>query len=205
MFPALVLMDELGAVLRPAILWNDQRCGQQCDEIRARVGQERLIQITGNDALTGFTAPKILWVEKYEPEIYQRTRHVLLPKDYLRYKLTGKVAMDKADGSGTMLFDLARRDWSLEILAALNISSEWLPETFEGDQITGVITGAAALATGLQAGTPVVAGGGDQSAQGIGVGAVRPGILALTMGTSGVVFACTESTLSVTPCRSAGI
>jgi xylulokinase len=191
----LVLMDERGEVLRPAILWNDQRCGQQCDEIRARVGQERLIQITGNDALTGFTAPKILWVEKYEPEIYQRTRHVLLPKDYLRYKLTGKVAMDKADGSGTMLFDLARRDWSLEILAALNISSAWLPETFEGDQITGVITGAAALATGLQAGTPVVAGGGDQSAQGIGVGAVRPGILALTMGTSGVVFACTESAL----------
>ena len=191
----LVLLDERLEVLRPAILWNDQRCGEQCDEIRARVGPERLIQVTGNDALTGLTAPKILWVEQHEPEIHKRARHVLLPKDYIRYRLTGKLAMDKADGSGTMLFDLVQRDWSAGILNALNIPPEWLPKTFEGDQITGEITGEAAAATGLQAGTPVVAGGGDQAAQGIGVGAIRPGILAVTLGTSGVVFAATDSPL----------
>src|SRR5216683_3408504 len=106
----LVMLDEKGEVLRPAILWNDQRCGAECDEIRARLGKERLIRITGNDALTGFTAPKIIWVERHEPDVYKRVRHILLPKDYLRYKLTGKFGMDKADGSGTMLFDLPKRD-----------------------------------------------------------------------------------------------
>jgi xylulokinase len=191
----LVLLDDRGEVLRPAILWNDQRCGEQCDEIRARVGEERLIRITGNDALTGLTAPKIMWVEKYEPEIHRRMRHVLLPKDYIRFRLTGKFAVDKADGSGTMLFDLAKRNWSREILDSLNISPEWLPETFEGPQITGEVTDEAASATGLKPGTPVVAGGGDQSAQAIGVGAIQPGILAVTLGTSGVVFAATESPL----------
>jgi xylulokinase len=105
----LVLIDADTEVLRPAILWNDQRCGAECDDIRARVGHKELVQITGNDALTGFTAPKILWVEKHEPEIYRRIRHVLLPKDYIRFKLTGTLAMDKADGSGTMLFDLRKR------------------------------------------------------------------------------------------------
>ena len=191
----LVLLDERLEALRPAILWNDQRCGEECDEIRARVGLERLIHITGNDALTGLTAPKILWVERHEPEIYQRVRHVLLPKDYLRYRLTGKLAMDKADGSGTMLFDLSKRDWSTEVLDALNIPSEWLPKTFEGPEITGEITGAAASATGLPPGTPVVAGGGDQAAGGIGVGAISPGLVAVTLGTSGVVFAATDSPL----------
>src|SRR5215213_10529479 len=116
----LVLLDAQGEVLRPAILWNDQRCGAECDEIRARVGLKELVQITGNDALTGFTAPKILWVETHEPEIYQRTRHVLLPKDYIRFKLTGTLAMDKADGSGTMLFDLRKRTWSSRIVNTLN-------------------------------------------------------------------------------------
>jgi xylulokinase len=191
----LVLLDDRGEVLRPAILWNDQRCGAECDEIRSRVGPERLIRITGNDALTGFTAPKILWVEKHEPEIYQRARHVLLPKDYLRYKLTGRFAMDKADGSGTMLFDLARRDWSTEILNDLGIDPEWLPETFEGPEITGEVGDEAAEATGLRARTPVVAGGGDQSAQAIGVGAVHSDVMTLVLGTSGVVFAATESPL----------
>jgi xylulokinase len=191
----LVLLDECGEVLRPAILWNDQRCGEQCDEIRARVGTERLIQITGNDALTGLTAPKIMWVEKYEPEIYQRIKHVLLPKDYIRFRLTGKFAMDKADGSGTMLFDLAKRNWSREILEVLNISPEWLPETFEGPQVTGEVADEAASATGLRAGVPIIGGGGDQSAQAVGVGAIQPGILAVTLGTSGVVFATTESPL----------
>lgn len=191
----LVLLDQKGDVLRPAILWNDQRCGVECDEIRARVGREKLLKITGNDALTGFTAPKILWVEKHEPEIYRRTRHILLPKDYIRYKLTGTLAMDKADGSGTMLFDLGQRSWSPEILKALNISAEWLPPTFEGHETTGEVSTEAAELTGLRSGTPVVAGGGDQSAQAVGVGAVRPGTIAVTLGTSGVVFAATEAPL----------
>jgi len=191
----LVLLDDEGEVLRPAILWNDQRCGAECDEIRARISRAELVQITGNDALTGFTAPKILWVETHEPEIYRRTSHILLPKDYIRYKLTGALAMDKADGSGTMLFDLRKRTWSLQILKTLNISPDWLPQTFEGHEITGQVTREAAEQTGLNQGTPVVAGGGDQSAQAIGAGVVRPGTIAVTLGTSGVVFAATESPL----------
>jgi xylulokinase len=191
----LVLLDVEGEVLRPAILWNDQRCGAECDEIRARISRAELVQITGNDALTGFTAPKILWVETHEPEIYRRARHVLLPKDYIRYKLTGTLAMDKADGSGTMLFDLRKRTWSSQILNALNISPDWLPQTFEGHEITGEVTREAGGLTGLRPGTPVVAGGGDQSAQAIGVGVVHPGTIAVTLGTSGVVFAATESAL----------
>lgn len=191
----LVLLDDRGEVLRPAILWNDQRCGAECDEIRARVNRSELIQITGNDALTGFTAPKILWVERHEPDIYRRIRHVLLPKDYIRYKLTGTLAMDKADGSGTMLFELRKRTWSSQILNALNISADWLPQTFEGHETTGEVTTEAASSTGLRPGTPVVAGGGDQSTQAIGTGVVRPGTIAVTLGTSGVVFAATESAL----------
>jgi xylulokinase len=191
----LVLLDAEREVLRPAILWNDQRCGAECDEIRTRINRAELVQITGNDALTGFTAPKILWVETHEPEIYRRTRHVLLPKDYIRYKLTGALAMDKADGSGTMLFDLRKRTWSSQILNTLNISPDWLPQTFEGHEITGEVTREAAAQTGLSQGTPVVAGGGDQSAQAVGTGVVRPGTIAVTLGTSGVVFAATESPL----------
>ena len=133
----LVLLDESGAVLRPAILWNDQRTQSQCDEIHQRIGRERFIQISGNVALTGFTAPKILWVAENEPEIYASVRHILLPKDYIRYRLTGEFAMDKADGSGTVLFDLRQRDWSPELLKALNIPPEWMPPTYEGPQFTG--------------------------------------------------------------------
>jgi xylulokinase len=191
----LVLLDEQGEVLRPAILWNDQRTGAQCDEMRSRLGKQRLIQITGNDALTGFTAPKILWVQQNEPEIYARARHILLPKDYIRYRLTGGYAMDKADGSGTILFDLKNRDWSPEVLAALEIPANWLPPTFEGPAVTGYVSALATAETGLAQGTPVVGGGGDQAAQAVGVGAVQPGIIALTLGTSGVVFAATESPL----------
>ncbi|NKQ37801.1 MAG: xylulokinase [Chloroflexi bacterium] len=191
----LVLLDESGEVLRPAILWNDQRTAVQCDTIRARLGKERLIRITGNDALTGFTAPKILWVQENEPEIYAQTRHILLPKDYIRYQLTGDYAIDRAGGAGTLLFDLAQRDWSPKVLDALDIPAEWLPETFEGTAVTGTITPAAAELTGLATGTPVVGGGGDQATQAVGVGAVQPGIVALTLGTSGVVFAATEAPL----------
>ncbi len=187
-----VLLDENGDVVRPAILWNDQRTAAECDEIRQKVGAERLIQITGNDALTGFTAPKLLWVANNEPENWAKVRHVLLPKDYLRYRLTGEYAMDVAGGSGTILFDLARRTWSLEVLDALGIDRALLPPTFEGPEITGTIHHDAAAATGLAAGTPVIAGGGDQSANAVGVGAVESGVVALSLGTSGVVFATTD-------------
>jgi xylulokinase len=189
----LVLLDEAGQVLRPAILWNDQRTGAQCDEIRRRLGFERLVQITGNNALTGFTAPKILWVQQNESAVYARAKHVLLPKDYVRYRLTGQYAMDKADGSGTILFDLQKRTWSEIMLAALDIPADWLPPTFEGPQVTGVLSSEAAALTGLKAGTPVMAGGGDQAAGAVGMGAVEPGIVALTLGTSGVVFATTDA------------
>ncbi|HEX6386068.1 MAG TPA: xylulokinase [Anaerolineae bacterium] len=191
----LVLLDEQGEVLRPAILWNDQRTGAQCDEIRARLGRQHLIQITGNDALAGFTAPKILWVQQHEPEVYAQTRHILLPKDYIRYRLTGEYAMDRAGGAGTILFDLKTRTWSEEVCNALEIPAAWLPPTFEGPEITGRVSATAAAETGLAEGTPVVGGGGDQAAGAVGVGAVQPGIVALALGTSGVVFAATESPL----------
>jgi xylulokinase len=191
----LVLLDDAGNVLRPAILWNDQRTQSQCDEIHQRVGKEKFIQITGNVALTGFTAPKILWVKENEPDVYAKAKHVLLPKDYVRYKLTGEYAMDKADGTGTVLFDLKKRDWSDEVLAALDIPRAWMPKTFEGTEFTGYINKEAARLTGLKAGIPVAAGGGDQAAGAVGVGAVEPGIVGLTVGTSGVVFATTPSAL----------
>lgn len=187
----LTLLDSRGEVLRPAILWNDQRTGAQCDEIHARVGLERFIRITGNKALTGFTAPKILWVRENEPEIYGRAAQILLPKDYIRYRLTGEYGTDKAGAAGTVLFDLKARDWSPEVLEALEIPAAWLPPTFEGPEVTSVISKAAAETTGLRAGTPVVGGGGDQAAGAVGVGAVEPGIVSLVLGTSGVVFAST--------------
>ena len=168
----LVLLDDEGTVLRPSILWNDQRTQAECDEIRDRVGPEELIAVTGNDALTGFTAPKILWVRNNEPEVFSQVAHVLLPKDYVRFRLTGEYAVDRAGGSGTILFDLADRTWSEEVAAALDIPTEWLPPTFEGPDVTGVVTEAAAVLTGLRPGTPVMAGGGDQAANGVGV--VRP-------------------------------
>ena len=188
-----VLLDAGGAILRPAILWNDQRTAAECDEMRAAIGPERLIAITGNDAITGFTAPKLLWVRRHEPAAWARLAHVLLPKDYLRLRLTGEYAMDRADGSGTILFDLAARTWSPEVLAALELDPDWFPPTFEGPEITATLTPAAAAATGLRAGTPVVAGGGDQAANGVGVGAVSEGTVALSLGTSGVVFAATHA------------
>jgi xylulokinase len=189
----LVLLDEHGEVLRPAILWNDQRTGAQCDEIRRRLGKDRLIQITGNDALTGFTAPKILWVQENEPEIWARTRQILLPKDYVRYKLTGEYATDRAGGAGTILFDLRARTWSPEVLLALNIPAAYMPPTFEGPSMTALLTSEAAGMLGLPSGVPVVAGGGDQAAAAVGTGAVCEGIVSLSLGTSGVVFATTDT------------
>ena len=190
-----VLLDDAGGVLRPAILWNDQRTAAECDAIREAVGAARLIEITGNDALTGFTAPKLVWVRDHEPATWERVAHVLLPKDFVRHRLTGEYALDKADGAGTILFDLAARDWSAEVVAALGIDPAWLPPTFEGPAVTGAVTAQAAAATGLREGTPVVAGAGDQAANAVGVGAVTAGVVALSLGTSGVIFATTEAPL----------
>ena len=189
----LVLLDADGRPIRPSILWNDQRTAEECDEIRARVGRERFIQITGNDALTGFTAPKILWVRNHEPKLYSSARHVLLPKDYIRLRLTGEYAMDRAGGAGTVLFDLASRSWSSELLELLDLDPAWFPSTYEGTEVTGTVTEAAAEATGLRLGTPVVAGGGDQAANAVGVGAVTEGVAALSLGTSGVVFVTSDT------------
>ena len=185
----LVCLDAGGNVLRPAILWNDQRTQAECDQITATIGARRLIELTGNRALTGFTAPKILWVRAHEPEVYARIAHILLPKDFIRFKLTGEYATDLAGAAGTLLLNVAQRQWSQEVVGALGIPAAWLPPVHEGPQVTGAVSAAAAQETGLRVGTPVVGGGGDQSAQATGVGAVRPGIVALTVGTSGVVFA----------------
>ena len=188
----LVMLDDHGDVLRPAILWNDQRTQAQCDQITHIIGFERLIELTGNRALTGFTAPKILWVREHEPEVYARCAHVLLPKDYIRYRLTGDYATDLADASGMSLVDVARRKWSAEVINALGIPSNWLPRLYEGTAITGTVSAECAASTGLQPGTPVIAGGGDQAAGAVGMGCVTPDKIGVTVGTSGVVFAPLE-------------
>lgn len=185
----LVMLGKGGIVLRPAMLWNDGRSTAQCDRIRALIGLERLVKITGNDAFAGFTAPKVLWVRDHEPDVYRQVRQILLPKDYIRYCLSGTYATDKAGAGGTLLLDLAARDWSKEMAERLEIPLRWLPPTYEGTAVTGTVTRPAAEATGLVAGTPIFAGGGDQAAQALGVGAVTPQTWALTLGTSGVVFA----------------
>jgi xylulokinase len=191
----LVALDSADRVLRPAILWNDQRTEDECDLIRETIGRERLIAITGNDALPGFTAPKLLWVRRNEPEVWSEIAHIVLPKDFVRLRLTGDHAVDRADGSGTLLFDLRARDWSDDVVDALGIDGAWLPRTHEGTAVTGSISAEAAETTGLKAGTPVVAGGGDQAAAAVGVGAVEPGVVSLSLGTSGVLFATTDGPL----------
>jgi xylulokinase len=175
----LVCLDERDRVLRPAILWNDQRTGAECAEIEERIGLERLIKLTGNRALTGFTAPKILWLRRHEPDVYSRISRILLPKDYLRLRLTGEHAIDVSDASGTLLFDVANRRWSEEVTEALEIPSSWLPRALESSEISGQ----------TKQGVPVAAGAGDQAAGALGVGVDRPGPLSLVLGTSGVVFA----------------
>jgi xylulokinase len=179
----LVALDAAEHPLRPAILWNDGRTQAQCEEIEARVGFDRLVALTGNRALAGFTAPKLLWLRQHERRIYDRIAHVLLPKDYVRLKLTGEHATDVADASGTLLFDVARRVWSDEVVAALDVDPAWLPETFESTAVSGVTHG----------GVPVAAGAGDQAAGALGVGVVAEGGPAsVVLGTSGVVFAALD-------------
>ena len=185
----LVLLDAAGEALRPAILWNDQRTQAQCDAMTAAVGRQRLIELTGNLALTGFTAPKLLWVRDNEPRVYAQIKQVLLPKDYIRYKLTDAYATDLAGASGTSLLNVAERNWSLEMLTALDIPAEWMPPVHEGTEVTAAVSRAGAAATGLKAGTPVVGGGGDQAAGAIGMGCVAADTIGVTVGTSGVVFA----------------
>lgn len=188
----LVLVDHSGAALRRCIMWNDQRTAAQCAEIERRVGRRRLIELTGKPALTGFTAGKLLWVREREPEIYARAARMLLPKDYVRLRLTGFLGTDVADASGTNLLDLQRRQWSAEILGLLDVAPELMPAVAESAEVTARIAPAAAEECGLMAGTPVVAGAGDQAAQSIGTGIVDEGVASVTVGTSGVVFAAAD-------------
>jgi xylulokinase len=174
----LVALDASDAVIRPAILWNDGRTGAECVEIEERIGLERLVELTGNRALPGFTAPKLLWMRAHEPEHYARIAHVLLPKDYVRLRLTGERAQDASDASGTLLFDVARRRWSDEVVEALELERDWLPHVHESPELAGRTSD----------GIPVAAGAGDQAAGALGVGVVRPGPASVAMGTSGVVF-----------------
>jgi xylulokinase len=183
-----VFLDSKGEVLRPAILWNDQRTADQCQQITAVVGEQRLIELTSNRALAGFTAPKILWVRQNEPETCARISKILLPKDYIRYRLTGALATEVSDASGTLLFNVRERKWSEEMLQALEIPPDWMPECFESTAVSGHVSRDAAGITGLLAGTPVVGGGGDQAAGAVGNGIVSTGDASCVLGTSGVIF-----------------
>lgn len=189
----LTLLNASGDVLRPCILWNDQRTGPQCAEITRRVGPQRVIQLTGNQVLTGFTAPKLLWVREHEPAVYARVARVLLPKDYVAYRLSGAFFTDVADASGTSLFDVAARNWSDEMLATLEVPRAWLASVFESGTPVASLSAEAAQQIGLRAGTPLIAGAGDQAAQAVGAGIVQPGQFAVTVGTSGVVFAACDA------------
>ncbi len=193
-----VFLDAENNVLRNALLWCDQRTAAQCDAITEKVGAARLIEMVSNPALTGFTAPKILWLRDNEPHLYEKVRRVLLPKDYIRWVLTGEYATDVADASGTLLFDVKNRCWHRELLSLLDIDPALLPASFEGPEVTGTLTAGAAAQTGLPAGIPVVAGGGDQAANGVGCGIVRRGVVSASLGTSGVLFAFAD-TVSTDP------
>ena len=185
----LVPLDSQGAVLRPVILWNDQRTRAACDRIHERVGRERVVGLTGNPVLPGFTAPKILWMREHEPHLHDRIATILLPKDYLRYKLTGTYATDVSDASGTALFDVEHRRWSDEMIKAIDLPSSWLPPVIESSTVSAHLSEEVASEMGLPSGIPVVGGAGDQAASAVGTAAVQEGTVSITMGTSGVVFA----------------
>jgi xylulokinase len=189
----LVLLDAAGEVLRPSIIWCDQRTGEQCRAITSRVGAQRLIELTANPALTGFTLPKIWWVREHEPQVWARACSALLPKDYVRFRLTGAFATDVADASGTLLFDVVNRRWSSSMLDLSDLNEEFLPKVFESPEITGRVSREGAQQAGVREGIPVVAGAGDQAAGAVGMGIVRPGHVSATIGTSGVVFAATST------------
>lgn len=184
-----VFLDAAGDVLRPALLWNDQRTAKQCEQITERVGEQRLVDITGNPALTGFQAPKVLWLRDEEPEAYKRVERVLLPKDYIRYRLTGEFATDASDAAGTLFLDLRQRTWSREVLDALDVPEGWLPTVYESPETTGTLNPAVAAELGLPPGIPVAAGGGDNAAAAIGTAITREGLVSSSIGTSGVLFA----------------
>lgn len=187
-----VMLDGAGEVVRPALIWCDVRTQKQCDELTAQLGRKRLIELTSNPALTNFTLTKLLWTREHEPDNWRRVRSVMLPKDYVRFKLTGQAATDVADASGTLMLDVARRRWSAEIIEAARIDESVLPALYESPAVCGKVSAAGAEATGLSTGTPVVAGAGDQAAGAVGMGIVTPGTVSATIGTSGVVFAATD-------------
>ena len=189
----MVALDEGGDVLRPCIMWNDQRSHVECKEITNRIGREKILEITGNPVLPGFTAPKILWTQKNEPEVFSAIKKILLPKDYIRFKLTGEFFSDVSDASGTSLLDIEKRSWAKEIFQAMEWPLSWMPEVTESTEPSSKISQEASQLTGLQAGTPVVAGGGDCAAQAVGSGIVEEGKISVTLGTSGVVFAQSDS------------
>ncbi|HEX4156158.1 MAG TPA: xylulokinase [Acidobacteriaceae bacterium] len=186
-----VMLDAEGQVLRPALIWCDQRTQPEADWLTEKIGYEKLIQLVANPALPNFTLTKLLWVRKHQPEIFAKIRHVLCPKDYVRYKMTGVYAIDMQEASGTLLLDVAHRRWSQEVADAASIPMSWLPQLFEGPEICAHISAEGASATGLDAGTPVAAGAGDQGAGAVGMGILAPGSVSATIGTSGVVFAAT--------------
>jgi xylulokinase len=187
-----VLLDEREEVLRPALIWCDQRTDEQCKAITELIGATQLIELTANPALTNFTVTKLLWVRDHEPELWSRFKYFVLPKDFVRLRLTGDRAIDVADASGTLLLDVANRRWSEPVVTALQLNPDCLPALFESTQITGRVSSEGAAATGLREGTPVVAGAGDQAAGAVGMGIVQPGAVSATVGTSGVVFAATS-------------
>jgi xylulokinase len=186
-----VMLDENGAVLRPSLIWCDTRTQPECDWLTEKIGYERLIELTCNPALPNFTVTKLLWVKKHQPEIFARIRHIMCPKDYVRYRLTGEFAIDVQEASGTLLLDVTHRRWSREVAEAAGIQESWLPRVFESPEICARISEQAAGLTGLKAGTPVAAGAGDQGAGAVGMGILQPGSVSATIGTSGVVFAAT--------------
>lgn len=185
----LVMLDKEGKVLRPCIMWNDQRTSAQCKSITDTIGREKVLAITGNPVLPGFTAPKIVWVRENEPEVYAKCAKALLPKDYIRYRLSGTFASEVSDASGTSLLDVPNRKWSKEMLAGCGIPESWMPEVTESTEISSKLSAEAAALTGLVAGTPIAGGGGDQAAQAVGCGIVEEGVISATFGTSGVIFA----------------
>ncbi len=188
-----VLLDAAGRVLRPSLIWCDTRTQPECDWLHEQIGYERLIELTCNPALPNFTLTKLLWVKRHQPEIFARTAHILCPKDYIRFRLTGAYAIDVQEASGTLLLDVTRRRWSTEVAAASGIPESWLPEVFESTEVCAAISAEAAALTGLSAGAPVVAGAGDQGAGAVGMSILQPGSVSATIGTSGVVFAATDS------------